>query len=341
MSTMLHSFLCFPGIADTHSIHSNFTHGGKAMLHFIVNPQSKSGMGETIWHTLQGILNDSFIKYCSHLTEYPGHATKLAADISENVSTKEAASIIVVGGDGTLDEVLNGLRLKKHIRIGYIPTGSGNDFCKGLSLISNPEKALHSILAGCEIKEMDYGIAVSMADTHRFAVSAGMGFDATVCARISASKTKPFFNRLHIGKFAYLLIGISQIFLEKQSPAVITIDDRQIINTNRLFFLSAHITPFEGGGFPFAPEAKTDDSMLSLCIFYDMSKWQCLLALLASLFRSHDQKKGVLTVNCKSVTVKTPVFRNVHTDGESFGYLSEVTFQSSPDTYTLLADIKR
>lgn len=310
------------------------------MLHFIVNPQSKSGMGETIWQTLQGILNDSFVKYHSHLTAYPGHAKKLAAEISESASAEEPVSIIVVGGDGTLDEVLNGLILEKYIRIGCIPTGSGNDFCKGLSLISDSEKALRFLLAGCGIKEMDYGVALSMSDTHRFAVSAGVGFDATVCARISASKMKTLFNRLHIGKFAYLLIGISQIFLEKQSPAIISIDEERTIHTDRLFFLSAHVTPFEGGGFPFAPDAKTDDGMLSLCIFYDMSKWQCLLALLASLFRKHNKKRGVLTINCKSVTVKTPVFRNVHTDGESFGYLSEVTFRNSPDTYTLLADVK-
>lgn len=311
------------------------------MLHFIVNPQSKSGIGETLWQTLQGILNDSFVKYHSHLTAYPGHARKLAAEISENVSSGDEVTIIVVGGDGTLDEVLNGLVLENHIQVGYIPTGSGNDFCRGLSLLSEPKKALHAILSGCEKIKLDYGVANSMSDTHRFAVSAGIGFDATVCARISASKMKTFFNSFHIGKIAYLLIGISQIFLEKQSPAVITIDDERIISTNRLFFLSAHVTPFEGGGFPFAPDARIDDGMLSLCIFYDMSKWQCLLALLASLFRKHGKKKGVLTVNCKSVTVKTPVFRNVHTDGESFGYLSEVTFKSSSDTYTFLADIKR
>ena len=97
------------------------------MYYFIINSHSKSGYGMSIWKRAEAILKEREVSYEARFTEYTGHAKKLAEQIA-NLS--RPCTLGVLGGDGTLNEVINGLAETdfSHITLGYLPTGSGNDF---------------------------------------------------------------------------------------------------------------------------------------------------------------------------------------------------------------------
>ena len=99
------------------------------MLCFIVNEHSRSGKGAKIWKEAAAVLKKKNIAYESYVTQYEGHAFSLAHDICE--CGADDIQLVVVGGDGTANEVINGMTHFEKVRFGVIPTGSGNDLAKG------------------------------------------------------------------------------------------------------------------------------------------------------------------------------------------------------------------
>ena len=111
------------------------------MYNFIVNPNARSGLGQSVWKELEAILRKDNIEYQVCYTKYQKHATSIVREIT---SDGEDHTIVALGGDGTVNEVVNGIvHLDKTI-LGYIPIGSSNDFARGLELPTNPEDALNT-----------------------------------------------------------------------------------------------------------------------------------------------------------------------------------------------------
>ena len=106
------------------------------MFYFIVNPRARSGQGINIWEKAEEILSAKNTEYEVYFTKYTGHARELAMQIS---MLSLPCTLTVLGGDGTLNEVIDGLARRdfSHITLGYIPTGSGNDFARGLGISPN------------------------------------------------------------------------------------------------------------------------------------------------------------------------------------------------------------
>ena len=291
------------------------------MYYFIVNPNSRSGKGLEIWNRLKTKLEQKQIPYRAYLTEHTGHAAELAAEISSpRFEDPEAKVLVALGGDGTLNEVVNGLSLSHSVSLAYIPCGSGNDFARGMKLAKTPEKLLNRLLDGGECRYIDYGILTYMKEhpSHRrFVVSAGIGFDADVCRNMFTTKLKGTLNRLHIGKLAYLLIGIKRIVLCKSADGVLTLDGIKKMRLHRIRFISFHNQKFEGGGFRFAPAAIPDDGYLNLCIVSGVSRLGLTKILLASLSGKHTLCNGVRSYTCKEAQLQIDQPLEVHADGES------------------------
>ena len=116
------------------------------MYSFIVNPNSRSGEGRNVWNRLRSIMESQGISYQYFLTEYVGHATVLARRISTAGTPEDPVTLVTVGGDGTIYEVLTGIIDLSSVVFGFIPVGSGNDFCRSMGLPFDPFEALRSIL---------------------------------------------------------------------------------------------------------------------------------------------------------------------------------------------------
>ena len=157
------------------------------MYYFIVNPNSRSGKGALIWKGLEGILNERNVEYKTFFTEYRGHAVLLSESITSDAAPESPVTLIAVGGDGTIQEVLSGVRDLSYITFGYIPTGSGNDFCRGMKLPAEPGEALDLILSGCRPHPMDVPVLTCGTGSSHFAISCGIGFDAGVCHEVSVT----------------------------------------------------------------------------------------------------------------------------------------------------------
>lgn len=285
-------------------------------------------MGRKAWAQAEKHLKLAKVPYRSYMTEYKGHAAKIAADITspQNLGN-EPATIVVLGGDGTLNEVLNGLRISPNISLCYIPSGSGGDFARAMGLKKAPVKALENIISTGSFRYLDYGV-VTYADTHpvhkRFIVSSGIGYDAAVCENINRTKLKKVFNRLHMGKIAYLCIGIKQIVQSKPSNGYIILDGTRRINLRNIRFISSHIHKYEGGGFAFAPKADPSDGKMDLCVVACPTRLRFTLILLASLIGKHNLMGGANIYRCSEAEIHTEIPLFVHTDGEIPGKQTDI-----------------
>lgn len=99
------------------------------MYDFIVNPNARSGLGGRIWKELEQLLKEQKAEYRVHFTKYQRHASRIAEEITTD---GEEHTIVVLGGDGTVNEVLNGITELSKVTMGYIPMGSSNDFARYL-----------------------------------------------------------------------------------------------------------------------------------------------------------------------------------------------------------------
>lgn len=228
------------------------------MYHFIINPHSKTGRAKSIWLELKKKLDDQSVEYKSYMSKKQGDAAKICSKICSYKGTKK---IIIIGGDGTANEVLNGIQDPSNVILGYIPLGSGNDLARGLKLPKNPLMVLDLILHPVLFRYVDHGIT-TVNDTkqnHRFAVSSGIGYDAAICQEAQTSPLKKLLNKLHLGKLTYILIAIKQVFTHQQTEADIIIDQHKHIHTKRLIFMASLIHKYEGGGLLMAPNAKDYD----------------------------------------------------------------------------------
>lgn len=294
------------------------------MYHFIVNPASSSGRGAILWKEIEKKLISGKIPYLLYMTGGDGDARRFAADITKS---EDEVKIVVCGGDGTMNEVINGIRDLSLVTLGCIPIGSSNDLIRDLGFPKDPGKMLEVILNPNRIVPMDIGKLTCGGKTTRFAVSMGIGFDAAICHEALHSKIKDILNKLRIGKLTYLGIALKQLASAKKNAAIVTLDDGQQIFVDRLLFVTSMVHRYEGGGFKFCPDADYSDGILDVLVVGNLTKMKVLRVLPTALKGNHVRFDGLNVYRAKKVTVKTHDPMAVHVDGESAGIHSEVVVE--------------
>ena len=187
------------------------------MYYFIVNTQARTGNAAHVWNEVKLVLKKEAVTYKAFETSFEGHATELARRLTENAS--DVIDIIILGGDGTINEVVNGIVDFNKVRLGVIPTGTGNDFARNLGIKGTTEEIIRDILCGSKNVRLDIG-AVNWGATpnqHRrlFTISSGFGLDALVCKKMLTSRVKKLLNSIHMGKLAYLVLTVQSLFSMK------------------------------------------------------------------------------------------------------------------------------
>lgn len=286
------------------------------MYHIIINPASGSGQGLKIWkNQIAPMLRSREIPFRPCFTERKGDASRIAGDIARQ--TAGPLSLIILGGDGTVNEALQGPEDTSRITLGYIPTGSSNDLARDLKIPTAPSAALDLILHSGKPHPMDLGILTYPdGDSRRFAVSCGMGFDAAVCEEALHSRIKSAMNRVGLGKLTYLGIALKQLFAAKAISGRLTMEDGQLIDIGNMLFTACMLHRFEGGGFMFAPDADDSDGYLNLCAVGDLPKLLILFALPTAFVGKHYRFRGITPYKVRALTLKTSLPLWVHTDGE-------------------------
>ena len=300
--------------------------------YFIVNKSSKSGLAAVTWDRLEAMLLDRTISYEAHFTEGPGHARELAAEASVRA---DVDCICVMGGDGTLNEVLNGIVDFSKVKIGYIPSGSANDFAKGIGLSGTSEEILDRILdSNRATKSFDLGEVSYEDGKHVFAVSSGIGVDAYVCLQALDSKLKKFLNLFHMGQATYGLLTVGDLFTMKLAACDITVGS-EIRHINGAIFVAAMNCPYEGGGIPMVPYARANSGHLSAFMAHDIARIKCFFLLPKLIAGKHIGKKGFDFIDFDTMTIKMDKPMCVHADGEYCGFHDQVVFKCLPQALQL------
>lgn len=304
------------------------------MYHFIINPKSRTGNGLKVWHIIEAILKGRAIAYEAHFTHFEHHATALARDICAQPGIK---TIVVLGGDGTVNEVINGIDRYQEVILGYIPSGSSNDLARSLGISPDPEKALERILSGKHYQYVDHGILTIPESGHerKFAVSSGMGFDASVTFLALDSNLKYALNKIRLGKLTYPLLAIKELVGYHPSDAVVTVDGREY-TFKKVFFMANMIQKCEGGGLIMAPKATGSSRTLTLCVIYNLPKILALLLLPSLFFGKHQMFAGVKLLEGQTIEIKTALPLDVHTDGENAGTYPHIRLTCTKDQIRML-----
>lgn len=237
----------------------------------IVNPAAGKGAGRKAIPEITARLEGQGIVFDLILTEFPGHGIQLAYEaVSKGYST-----IVAVGGDGTANEIINGLMRaeteeKHHSSLAVLPVGRGNDFSFGVGIPQSLEAACGLLVDG-KTRKIDVGLVKGgdYPEGRYFGNGIGIGFDTIV--GFEAAKLPPFIS----GIPAYLIAALKTIFLYFDAPLLRIEIDGQVMEKHCLL-VSVMNGKRMGGSFLFAPNSASDDGLLNLCIAEQVSRTQVL-----------------------------------------------------------------
>lgn len=286
------------------------------MYSFIVNPSAKSGRGEKVWQRVERQLKRLGAEYEVFVTEKPGDAGVFAASLTERC--KEPKIIIVVGGDGTVNEVLDGLSFCGQVTLGYIPVSTGGNLAKSLKLPKRPGQCLKKIMNPKYHKLLDYGVASygEQLEHRRFLGSVGIGVDASGYQDVAASRLTRKFSGIRLEKCCYMMAGLKNLLFAWPTKGYLVLDGVQRVEFNHIYFVSVHMHPFEGCGFKLAPAADPCDGKLTVCVFHNSKKRKLVPLLLRAMLGRKSKGHGIRHYTCQEVEIHMDRPLAVHVDGE-------------------------
>jgi diacylglycerol kinase (ATP) len=291
-------------------------------LYFIINPKAGNGKALSIWAEVESELRNQSISYSHYFTKESGHARNITEELVLSTD-KEIINLVVIGGDGTMNEVVNGIAgHTSKARIGFIPGGSGNDFSRGYGIPPKPLEALSYLLKQMDMiaKPFDLGkIQLAKNMEHFFINSTGAGFDAFISYHVNQSKWKGLLNRLSLGQLVYVLILLKYLFTYKCTKVELTMDGRKHVFPDT-WFVTVSNQPFYGGGMKIAPDSLPNDGKLNVTIVARLSRIKLLLVFLSVFWGKHLMFKEVNTFLAQTVSIKSSEPIYVHSDGEHIGH---------------------
>ena len=304
------------------------------MYYFIVNPASKTGVGAKYWNRVEKVLKERNIAYQVRFSKAAGQVEEIVRKLTKETKEK-LLHLVILGGDGTVNEAVQGIEDFDKVNLSYIPTGSSNDLARDMGISKNPEEALEAILKAEKEIYMDMGLLqyqkafkkgqeVTVAE-RRFMVGCGIGFDAAVCEEVSRSKLKVFLNKIKLGKLVYLGIALKQLIQSDMLDGKITLDDEKVHEFPKMFFAATMVHHYQGGGFNFCPNAESDDGFLDLCVASNAKKIKVLRILPTAYDGKHTRFKEITMLRAKQAVIETKKPMWVQTDGEVKAMASKIT----------------
>jgi len=268
------------------------------MYNILVNPTSGKTKSIKALSRVEQLFTQHNLPYVVHVTKYPGHATEIAAELTKQGN----CNLIVLGGDGTFNEVLNGIVCFDNVKLGLVPCGTGNDFVRATTLSADVDKAVQTILDGV-VEYVDF----IQIDDKRALNCAGAGMDVDTLVKYSEMK--------HFkGKIKYYLALLSVLIKLKFHKATITTDN-QTFDTS-IFMVAISNGTCIGGGMPVSPLADVQDGLLNVVIINELPRRKVLGALLKFLKGKHLSLSCVQHFLTKQATLQIHDSGKTEIDGE-------------------------
>jgi len=283
----------------------------------IVNPNAGNGKGKKEWHIISKALNDNDISFDVKFTSGKGEATRIAAEAFAAGFRK----IITVGGDGTLNEVLNGVfeegeSKSKEVTLALIPVGTGNDWGRMFGIPLDHQKAADIIRQGSTMLHDVGWLTYYEGNTLKkryFINIAGLGFESAVVKRTNYQKDKGRSSKLIY--FYNLLISL---LTYKNTLAELTVDG--VKTSAEIFSVNVGNGRYCGGGMRQTPGALPNDGLLDVTVIKNIGKLEIirkLKILYDGTILSHPLIDGY---KCKNLKVTSESVIYTEADGESLGH---------------------
>jgi YegS/Rv2252/BmrU family lipid kinase len=298
----------------------------------VVNPNAGRGLGRKDWEKIVTILCEKNLEYDAKFTRSRGDAIQL----TQTAIGEGYRNIMAVGGDGTINEVINGCFQQKicptrKLFLSVITIGTGNDWGRMFSIPEDYEKAIQVI---CEKKTClhDTGVVYYYHGTKRekryFINIAGMGFDAIVVQRTNRQKEKG-----HSGKALYMWNLLKSLLLYSHTQTEVVIDGNKV--NHEVFTISLGIGRYSGGGMMQTPRAVHDDGLFDITIIKKIRKGEVirnLKLLYNGRILDHSKVEGY---KGRDILIDSDPLIHLEVDGESLGH-SPIEFRIIPKSINVV-----
>jgi YegS/Rv2252/BmrU family lipid kinase len=280
------------------------------MMKALVIHNPSAGM-RTDYHALHAAL-DVFraagwqVEACE--TQAGGDATKFARDAAQGHND----AVFAVGGDGTLNEVLNGI-LDSNTALGVLPYGTANVWAKEMGLPLGDMAAAAQLQIGGEPVRIDVGEAVGESFGPRaFVLSCGIGFDAYITAEVEPQRAL----KRRLGAAMFWMVGTWAAFTYRGRHAQVEVDGKK--RRVRLLLALASNAQLYGGVVRIAPDARVDDGLLDLAVFRGTGVWRTAWHLIRVFLGWHLRAPDVDHYRAREIAIRGPKLP-VHVDAEPVG----------------------
>lgn len=305
----------------------------KFHYHLLINQAAGSGNGQKAGEKIINIMKDKRFSYEAYFTEYAGHELKIAETLANDVlvpwqeNTAEAYEdqpfplLLVIGGDGTLHQVLNQFyQMGKEFPVGYIPGGSGNDFARGIGLPREPEQAFWALYKAQQPKNINILTYHELINGERGLVvnNVGIGLDAAIVNATNDSKTKSTLNKYNMGSLAYMTSIVKVLFTQKGFPTIVEINGAQH-NFCKTFLCTTTNHPYFGGGVKIAPMADPYKENLDLVLVERMALWKIFVLIFQLIRQKHTKSKNFHHFSGSKLRIVSTVPEYGQADGEVMG----------------------
>ena len=269
------------------------------MLYFIVNALSGKGKGKEAAAKIKALLNEKKVSFAMAFTEAKEHAVKLAREFSQK---PDCEGVVAVGGDGTFSEVVNGVSLD--VPVGFISSGSGNDFMRSFKAGVSIESQLEPILEG-KTRKIDF---IEVNDRRCLNVC-GTGFDVDI---LNCEKRV---RKVVGGSLGYYVALLITVFRLKNRQFDMLVDGEKV--SEESVIISIANGKFFGGGMPVSLASEIDDGIMQLQIVKRLPFYRIPDVLLRFLKGTVTKaKKYVDVYNCKEIECRVTPEVEINLDGE-------------------------
>ena len=282
----------------------------------IVNPAAGDGralhLEPWLHHRLRGAGTGARIVE----TREPGHARELARHALADGHDR----VVAIGGDGTVQEVVNGvIEGTEPLAIGILPGGNGNDLARSMGLPRRPAEAL-DVALGESVTTIDVGRATRgsgrAATVRHFASAGGIGFDAQVALAMAGRR-----RRWQRGRIGYVLSTLWELqrFRNQQVTLTLETPEGQQRLERRVLFVAFANGAYYGGGMQICPSATVSDGLIDLCLVGDISRLEAVRQLPGLYRGGHVGHPAVEFARATAFSVEGDSATKAHLDGEPFG----------------------
>lgn len=296
--------------------------------HFIINEHAASGNAKKNAELILGLAKDS-VTYTSHYSEYPGHILTIIQQLKPQLRPFDASFhtdnpeeeiplLVVIGGDGTLHEVMNALYpdgLK--IPVAYIPSGSGNDFSRGVGISRNPRTAWQQILQATTPKTIQL-LQYQEGITGKSGVvvnNLGIGLDASIVNATNDSASKSTLNKFHLGNLAYTLSIVEQLFRQKGFPITVHANGHED-GFNKAYLCTITNHPYFGGGIKIAPMADAYEKNLDLAMIEKVNPFSIIWLIILLIQQKHTRHRLFHHYKTENLRLVSTIPQYAQLDGE-------------------------